>query len=117
MTLHISVVSRLTQIRGEISLTEDIRIDGKLVGTIIGSNVTVIIGKTGEVSGDIKCQKLIVQGKLKGESIETEILEISATGIVNGNVSVENLEIEQGGQLLGSCEMSSSTTKKVVQRN
>ncbi|MCX7845982.1 MAG: polymer-forming cytoskeletal protein, partial [Dictyoglomaceae bacterium] len=60
-----TIVGPRVEIHGKVISEASIRIDGKILGDI-ESKQGVIIGKTGYIEGNIKCQKLTVIGKVKG---------------------------------------------------
>ena len=95
-----------TSIEGEIKSKGDIRIDGKIKGTI---NITgkLVVGEKGVVEGDIKCAFANVSGTLKGQLEVSELLTLQATAKVNGDIVTNKLSIEPGAEFTGSCSMGS----------
>jgi len=89
-----------------MELSCNLYVDGDFEGTI-NSQKNVNIGKNGHVKGDIKTQRLIVQGYIEG-SINAYRVEIKATGKINGSIESAELVIEAKGIFEGS-----STIKKV----
>ncbi len=69
--------------------------DGKLV-----SQRSLIISRNGKVQGDIKADKIIVNGELEGNCY-ANTMEILAEGKVSGSIFCDDLSIEKGGRLLG----------------
>lgn len=100
-----------TTIRGHLDVHGEVIINGIFEGTINASQLT--IEKNGHVSGQIKADKIIVYGKIDQELISTMFIHIHSTGIVTGNVSYHNIEIEKGGKLEGTL-MHINPTKKML---
>ena len=93
-----------TVITGDLSSKSDARIDG-----VINGNVTiegrVVIGETGEINGDIKCNILEVSGKITGNLDIKERLTLKLSANFTGNMKTEKLIIEPGAIFNGSCKM------------
>jgi cytoskeletal protein CcmA (bactofilin family) len=78
------------------------RIDGKVVGnieTIKDNKVTVAIGATGEVSGDITAYRVMVAGKVEGNIYAAERVEFHKDSVVHGDISYGSIAIEHGAHL------------------
>ncbi len=88
---------------GEIRGSSVIRIEGKVIGNI---NVEggVILGEKGKIEGDINTKSAIVFGTISG-NVKAGQLEIKKTGLVNGDITTDTLEIELGAQYNGKLHM------------
>ena len=99
-----TIVGKTTQIYGRMVLLDSVRIDGKVVGnieTIKDNKVTVAIGATGEVSGDITAYRVMVAGKVEGNIYAAERVEFHKDSVVHGDISYGSIAIEHGARLLG----------------
>lgn len=74
---------------------------GKSVTGDIYCAKTIIVRKGAEVTGDIKCRKCTIEGKVKGDVSASEMLEIKANAIIEGNIITENLQVEHNAVLYG----------------
>lgn len=101
-----------TVITGEIRTSGDIRIDGKLKGNISAQG-RLVIGKTGEIVGDIICNNLDVEGNIVGNVKVAELMSLKETANIEGDIITKKLYIEPGAVFTGSCDMSSQV--KTVQ--
>lgn len=91
------------EVNGEITGTSIIRVDGKVTGNITTEG-GLILGDKGIIIGDIKTKSAIIYGSVTG-NVQALQLEIKKTGIVNGDIKTETLEIELGAQYNGTLEM------------
>jgi cytoskeletal protein CcmA (bactofilin family) len=99
-----TLIGRTTFIQGTLVLVDSIRIDGKVLGNIEaspGSKITVAIGPTGEVKGDIKAHRIMVAGRVAGHIFAAERVEFQKDSVVNGDVSYGSISIEHGAKLSG----------------
>lgn len=88
---------------GEVRGASVIRIEGKIIGNVNVEN-GVILGEKGNVEGDITTKSAIIYGTIKGNVKSTQ-LEIKKTGLINGDISTDTLEIELGAQYNGKLNM------------
>lgn len=86
-------------IEGQLKLTSNIHIDGKVKGNI-ETGGTVIISATGAVEGSIRAERLIVNGRFKGQ-IYANCFAILEKGHVEGDACASEFTIEKGGVFLG----------------
>lgn len=93
-----------TTVKGEIYTEGNIKIDGKLIGTLetLGR---VVIGETGEIDGEIKCGNAQISGKMKGKITCSELLSLKSTVCFTGDIITSKLSIESGAKFSGSCSM------------
>lgn len=99
-----TLVGKSTEIRGRLVLFDHARIDGKVVGNIESGDdkdITIVIGRTGSVSGDITAHRVIVAGKVDGNVYAIDKAEIHEHAEILGDVHYGAIEIRDGSKLLG----------------
>lgn len=99
-----SLFGKGTNINGNISGDGDIRIDGILKGNIniLGK---LIVGESAIIKGDVKAERAEVFGKITGKISVKGVFSIKATGSVEGDLYVGQLEIEKSGLFRGTSHM------------
>ncbi len=100
----INIIGKGTSITGNINSDGDIRIDGNIEGNIKATG-KVLIGKTGNIKGDIFCAVLDVSGKINGKINVSEILSLKADSNILGDIITQKITIEPGAILNGTCKM------------
>ena len=75
-----------TTIEGSIQADKDIRIDGSLTGSLHCKG-KVIIGPTGQISGEITCENAVIEGKFEGILVVGDVLHVKETAKIEGDVS------------------------------
>ena len=93
-----------TTVKGDIESNGDFRIDGTLIGSI-SSKGKVVVGSTGNVEGEIKCQNADISGKVKANVTVAELLSLKVSAKLSGEVTTGKLAIEPGAKFSGSCNM------------
>ena len=99
-----TIIGNDTEFHGTLLLSEGVRIDGKIVGNIeVRSNarVTIAIGKTGQVEGDICAFRVLVAGTIRGNVYASERVELHDTANVHGDITYDSIGIEPGASLNG----------------
>ncbi len=80
-----------------------LHLDGEIIGEVTSSSV-IVIGKSGVLKGQVKANKIVINGIFEGE-MNVDSLEILSGGILNGNIIVKQLSIENGGKFNGSSKI------------
>ena len=93
-----------TRIEGRMVVNKSIRLDGTIEGSIESSSetqVTVAIGHTGLVHGDVRAHRVLVNGQVDGNIYAREKCELHETSKVKGDIHYGLLGIEHGAEILG----------------
>lgn len=102
----VSRVSEGTVIKGDMSSTGDVRVDGTVEGKLF-SEGRIVVGEAASIQGSILCTNLDFWGKIDGDIYVKELLTLKSTSVVNGNIHVRKLQVEMGAQVNGTCRMIS----------
>jgi len=106
-----TIITEGATLNGEMELSCNLYVDGEFEG-VIHSTSTVTVGKNGRVKGDIRAEKIMVQGLIDG-SLDCERLEILSSGRVHGKILTSELVIEAKAEFTGESHLKSSTDIKV----
>lgn len=109
----INIVGFGTEINGDLSTKGDIRIDGKITGSV-KSKAKVVVSATGEVVGDIFSESAEISGKITGDITTSEILFLKATANLKGDIFSNKLVVESGANLVGKCQTGITQTKSIL---
>ena len=111
--VKINFIEPNTRIVGEIESKSDFRIDGTLEGKINTSG-RVVIGKEGNVQGEVHCGYADVMGNFSGQLFVNSLLTIKSDGIVEGQITIGKLAVESGATLNAQCSMKSAAVKSII---
>jgi len=103
----VNTIGAGTVVKGDITSDGDFRIVGKLIGTI-QSKGKVVIGKNGSVEGDVFCKNADISGMVKGTMKVDELLSLTSTSSLEGQITVGRISIEAGANFSGQCNMSNN---------
>jgi len=84
-------------IKGEISGSEALYIDGRIEGKIIMPESRVTIGRNGKVDASIEAREVVVMGKVTGNINCSDRVDIRAEGSVSGDISTVRISVEDDG--------------------
>lgn len=93
-----------TEIKGDIKSNGDLRVDGKVQGTITLQG-KLVVGKKGTVEGEINCTNVTVAGLLKGKINVSELTALAASARIEGDLVTTKLSVEPGAEFNGTCSM------------
>ncbi len=92
-------------IKGEITGSESLYIDGKVEGAINLAGNRVTIGRNGQVGANITAREVVVLGKVRGNVSATDRVDIRAEGSLNGDVAAARISIEDGAFFKGGIDI------------
>ena len=99
------VISKAISIKGEVTGSEDLLVDGEVNGKITIADGKVTVGSSGRVTADIEAAEIVVRGRLKGSLHGRERVVIGQTGQVSGNVITRRIVIEEGAVFSGHVDV------------
>ena len=89
---------------GDITADGVVKIEGTVVGTVRAAR-QVLVGKGGEVEGDVISREAIIGGEVRGSIRADERIEIQSTSVVHGDVIAKRLLVQEGGEINGVVRM------------
>ena len=112
-----ATIGRTLVIKGEISGSEALYIDGRIEGKIIMPESRVTIGRNGKVDASIEAREVVVMGKVTGNINCSDRVDIRAEGSVSGDISTVRISVEDGAALKGGIQVRSEGKGKDSQRS
>jgi cytoskeletal protein CcmA (bactofilin family) len=97
-------ISQGIRIKGEITGSEDLFVDGPVEGKVNLANGSLTVGPNGTVKADVIAREVIVRGRVEGKIQGRERVQLWSTGQVIGEVQTQRLAIEDGALLRGKVE-------------
>jgi cytoskeletal protein CcmA (bactofilin family) len=106
-----AVISKGLFVKGEISGTESLYIDGKVEGAINLPGNRVTIGRNGTVGANVTAREVVVMGKVRGNVTASDRVDIRAEGALSGDVSAARISIEDGAFFKGGIDIRKADAK------
>jgi cytoskeletal protein CcmA (bactofilin family) len=98
-------------IKGDLSGSEDLTIEGQVEGKIELRQNVLTIGANGKIKAQVFAKIVVVQGEVTGNITATERVDIRDNGSVDGDLSAPRIAIADGAHFRGSIDMQRSGTK------
>ncbi len=102
-----SMIGKGSSIQGDLKVQNSVRVDGKVVGSIHATD-TVVVGKEGEVEGNIQAKHLFLAGKIKGNINVPGKVALETRSSVFGDIRASRLVVHEGALFNGRCTMKDS---------
>lgn len=106
-------IGKSVVIKGELSGSEDLYIDGRVSGTIELRGNRLTIGPNGQIQANINAKGVVVQGKLEGNIQASDRVELRASAVMVGDVVTQRIAIEDGAYLKGKVDIQKEASKAV----
>jgi len=100
-----ATLGRSVVIKGEVSGSESLYIDGRIEGTVNFAEHRVTIGRNGSVAANINAREVVILGKVQGNIQVTDRLDIRSEGSLTGDVITQRISVEDGAILKGSVQV------------
>ena len=100
----ISIIGPGMRVVGDLDTDGTVRIEGSVQGDIRAGKA-VVVGRDGQIRGDIFTQDAVVSGSVTGTLRAESRLEVQATSVIEGEVIAGRMQLEEGAVLNGSVRM------------
>jgi cytoskeletal protein CcmA (bactofilin family) len=104
-------IGKSVVIKGELSGSEDLYLDGKVEGSIALKGNSLTVGPNGQVKASVEAKGVVVQGKLDGNIQASDRVDLRKSAVVNGDISAQRISIEEGAFLKGKVEIQRTDAK------
>ena len=101
-------------IKGQLSGSEDLFVDGVVEGTIELQGNNLVIGPNGNVRASINAKGVVVQGKLEGDIRASERAELRKSAVAVGDIYTQRIAVEDGAYFKGKVDIQRETAKPAV---
>lgn len=105
----LSIIAPGTKVQGDIETSSVLKIEGNVEGTIRGAR-QVLIGRQGEIKGDVHAREVVVGGKVEGTITAAERVEVQGGSTVAGDIFTKSIVILEGGRVNGTVRMEDNPT-------
>ncbi len=99
-----TILGKGSVFEGKLNVEHTLRIDGKFTGDIITTD-TLIVGKEGNINGNVEAKMLVVGGKLSGTAKIKDKIVLETKSEFHGEMRTTRLVIDEGAIFDGRCSM------------
>ncbi len=98
-------IGRSVLIKGELSGSEDLYLDGTVEGNIELPGNNLMVGPNGRVRAGIRARGVIIEGKVDGDIEASERVELRKTAVLTGSIVTQRVSIEDGAYFKGGVDV------------
>jgi cytoskeletal protein CcmA (bactofilin family) len=92
-------------VQGKVISTEDLTINGRVEGTIELGDHSLTIGEGAAIQADLVAQRIIISGAVTGNILASAIVDLRATGTVDGDIVTPRLVMADGATIRGKVDV------------
>ena len=111
LSADLAQIGKSVVIKGELSGSEDLYVDGQVDGSISLKNYSLTVGPNGQVKASVDAKGVVVQGKLEGNVSASDRVELRKSAVVTGDITTQRISIEEGAYLKGKVDISGKADK------
>ena len=103
-----SIIAQGCKFDGKVEVRGTLRVEGEFKGNI-GVPESLVVGKTGVVRASVKVKNAIIGGKLIGNIVAENKIELQSGSHVEGDIKTKRLVIDEGVFFEGNCSMGAKS--------
>ncbi|HUK47116.1 MAG TPA: polymer-forming cytoskeletal protein [Terriglobales bacterium] len=106
-----ATIGRTLVIKGEVTGSESLYIDGRIEGSLTCKDHRVTVGRNGVVAANISAREVVIMGKVTGNIECTDRVDIRSEGSLTGDIQSRRISVEDGAMVRGSVQLSPAEHK------
>jgi len=112
----VAQIGKSIAIKGELSGSEDVYLDGELEGRVELLDGSLTVGPDGRIRGNLLAPKILIRGRVDGNLYGRESVDLKKSAVLVGDIYTPRIAIEDGAYLKGNVrsqeDIASPQTKK-----
>ena len=112
-----ATIGRSLVIKGEISGSESLYVDGRIEGTVSFKEHRVTVGRNGVVAANITAREVVIMGKVTGNIECSDRVDIRSEGSLTGDIISRRISVEDGAMLRGSVQLAPADKQEKSSRS
>ena len=111
-----TLIAEGTVIRGDVEFIGGLHLDGMIEGAISadGADAVLTLSEKGRVNGEIRASNAVINGRVHGDIVVAERLELASGARIEGNVYYKVLEMAAGAQVNGKMIYQSEAPRQLA---
>jgi cytoskeletal protein CcmA (bactofilin family) len=113
-----TLIGRHTHIKGDISFSGGLRVDGSIAGNInaTGDDTSLLtLSDKGSIEGEVRVPNIIINGEVKGNVYASEHVELAPKARIHGNLYYKMLQMAMGSEVNGHLIRAKSDDENILQ--
>ena len=102
---EVAHIGKSVLIKGELTGSEDLFLDGEVEGNIDLKDHSLTIGPNGKIRANVVARDVVVHGKVDGNVSGTERVELKRSAVLVGDIATQRIVIEDGAYFKGAIDI------------
>jgi cytoskeletal protein CcmA (bactofilin family) len=107
--IEMANIGKSISIKGDVVGDEDTILEGRVEGRVSLRNFHLTIGPNGDIQGEVSAKQVTVVGKIAGNVIASERIEVRETGRIQGDLIAPRLTVAEGAVINGAITMKEAS--------
>jgi cytoskeletal protein CcmA (bactofilin family) len=99
-----TILTKAILIKGELHVREDLTVEGRIEGPVWCEDRAVTIASTAHVIGDVMARDITVFGRIAGQLLATDVVDVRAEANVTGRIVSKRFILNDGASFNGRAE-------------
>jgi cytoskeletal protein CcmA (bactofilin family) len=99
-----TAIGRTIVVKGDVRTDEDLTIEGRIEGAVVGEKSVITIAASAEMTGDVLARDITVFGRAHGQLVASEVIDVRAEARVSGQIITKRFILADGAQCNGRVE-------------
>ena len=104
-SVDVATIGKSVIVRGELSGSEDLYVDGEVEGSISLRGQSLTIGPNGRGRANLEARNVIVHGRVDGNVNASDRVDLRKSASLTGDVSTARVAIEDGAYFKGTIDI------------
>jgi cytoskeletal protein CcmA (bactofilin family) len=92
-------------IKGELSGSEDLYLDGEVEGTIELHQNSLTVGPNARIRAHVHAREVVIHGKVDGNVHGTERVDLRRSAVLVGDITTQRISVEDGAYFKGNIDV------------
>jgi len=112
-SVDVATIGKSVIVRGELSGSEDLYVDGEVEGSISLRGQSLTIGPNGRVRANLEARNVIVHGRVDGNVNASDRVDLRKSASLTGDISTARVAIEDGAYFKGTIDIQKAEPARV----
>lgn len=109
----VATIGKSVVVKGELSGSEDLYVDGQVEGSISLRGQSLTIGPNGRVRANIEARNVILHGQVDGNITASDRVELRKSASLKGDISTARIAIDDGAYFKGTIDIQKTEAPRV----
>ena len=109
-------IGKSVVVKGELSGSEDLYVDGEVEGSIELRDHNLTVGPNGRIRANITAKEIVIHGRVDGNITSKDRVELRKSAVLAGDIVTQRILIEDGAYFKGGIDISKDQTAKREQQ-